>query len=59
VLNIINPHLPEWLDYLHIRNLRIGKSRVSLDFTRHRDRTFCNVVEMEGDHLLVNVAFKK
>ena len=58
-LNIINPELPEWLDYLRIRNLRIGNSRVGLDFTRHRDRTFCNVVEVEGDRLLVNVGFKK
>jgi glycogen debranching enzyme len=58
-LNIINPELPDWLDYLRIRNLRIGKSRVSLDFTRHGDRTFCNVVDVHGDRLLVNVAFKK
>jgi glycogen debranching enzyme len=58
-LNIVNPLLPGWLDYLHIRNLRIGKSRVGLDFTRHGDRTFCNVVDIEGDKLLVNVAFKK
>jgi len=58
-LNIINPELPDWLDYLRIRNLRIGNSRVGLDFTRHRDRTFCNVVDVEGERLLVNVAFKK
>lgn len=58
-LNIINPELPEWLDYLHIRNLCIGRSRVGLDFSRRRDRTFCNVVDVEGDKLLVNVAFKK
>ncbi len=58
-LNIINPELPDWLDHLHIRNLRIGKSRVGLDFSRRRDRTFCNVVDIEGDKLLVNVAFKK
>jgi glycogen debranching enzyme len=58
-LNIINPELPDWLDYLRIRNLRIGKSRVGLDFTRHGDRTFCNVVDVHGDRLLVNVAFKK
>ncbi len=58
-LNIINPELPEWLDHLRIRNLRIGNSRVGLDFTRHRDRTFCNVVDVEGERLLVNVAFKK
>jgi len=58
-LNIINPELPDWLDHLRIRNLRIGNSRVGLDFTRHRDRTFCNVVDVEGERLLVNVAFKK
>ena len=58
-LTIINPELPEWLDYLHIRNFRVGNSRVGLDFTRHRNRTFCNVVEVEGERLLVNVSFKK
>ncbi len=58
-LNIVNPELPEWLDYLRIRNLRIGNSRVGLDFTRHRERTFCNVVDVEGEKLLVNVSFKK
>lgn len=58
-LNIVNPTLPSWLDYLNIRNLRIGGSRVGLDFTRRGDRTFCNVVDIHGDKLLVNVAFKK
>jgi glycogen debranching enzyme len=58
-LNIINPELPEWLGQLHIRHLRVGKSRVSLDFTRSHDRTYCNVVGITGEKLLVNVAFKK
>jgi glycogen debranching enzyme len=58
-LNIMNPALPEWLDYLQLRNMRVGNSRVSLDFSRRGDRTFCNVVEVEGEKLLVNVAFKK
>jgi glycogen debranching enzyme len=58
-LNIINPRLPEWLDHLHIQGLRIGCSRVGLDFSRRGDRTFCNVVDVEGDKTLVNVAFKK
>jgi glycogen debranching enzyme len=58
-LNIINPVLPDWLDYLHLRNLRIGKSRVGLDFTRRGERTFCNVVDVEGEKLVVNVVFKK
>jgi glycogen debranching enzyme len=58
-LNIVNPALPEFLENLSIRNMRIGGSRVGLDFTRRGDRTFCNVVDIEGDKLLVNVAFKK
>jgi glycogen debranching enzyme len=57
-LNIINPQLPEWLSHLHIRNLKIGNSRVGLDFSRHDQRTFCNVVDISGDKLLVNVAFR-
>ena len=58
-LNLINPALPDWLHHLHIRNLRIGNSRVELEFTRRGDRTYCNVVNVEGEKLLVNVAFKK
>ena len=46
-------------DHLKIRNLRVGESRVALDFTRDADRTHCNVVSVEGDSLLVNVVFKK
>ncbi|HUR37198.1 MAG TPA: amylo-alpha-1,6-glucosidase, partial [Terriglobales bacterium] len=58
-LNIINPLLPDWLNSLEIRNLRIGRSRVGLDFIRRGERTYCNVVDVEGEQLLVNVAFKK
>ena len=57
-LNIVNPKLPDWLDHLHIRNLRVGKSRVALDFTRNSGRTYCNVVGVEGDKLVVNVVIK-
>jgi len=58
-LNIVNPALPGFLENLSIRNMRVGGSRVGLDFTRRGERTFCNVVDIEGDKLLVNVAFKK
>lgn len=57
-LNIVNPVLPEWLDHLHLRNLRVGSCRVGLDFTRRGERTFCNVVDVEGEKLDVNVVFK-
>ncbi len=58
-LNIVSPTLPPFLDQLNIRNLQVGGSRVDLDFTRRGDRTFCNVVDITGDRLLVNVVFKK
>jgi glycogen debranching enzyme len=58
-LNIVNPTLPEFLDSLKVRNMRVGNSRVGLDFERRGERTFCNIVDVEGDKLLVNVAFKK
>jgi glycogen debranching enzyme len=58
-LNIVNPTLPEFLDSLKVRNMRVGDTRVGLDFERRGERTFCNVVDIEGDRLLVNVAFKK
>ena len=57
-LNIVNPMLPDFLEELRIRNLQIGKSRVGLDFTRRGDRTFCNVVDVHGEKLLINVAFR-
>lgn len=57
-LNIFNPQLPTWLDHLQIQNLRIGNSRVHLEFTRRGERTFGNVVHIEGEKLLVNVAFR-
>jgi glycogen debranching enzyme len=58
-LNIVSPALPPFLEQLGIRNMRVGGSRVDLDFTRRGDRTFCNVVAIHGDKLLVNIVFKK
>ena len=58
-LNIVTPTLPPFLNQLQICNLRVGGSRVTLDFSRRGERTFCNVVDIEGDKLLVNVVFKK
>jgi glycogen debranching enzyme len=58
-LNIVDPALPDFLDSLEVRNMRVGSSCVRLDFTRTGARTFCNVVDIQGERLLVNVAFKK
>lgn len=56
-LSIVNPRLPESLNRMVIRNLRIGNSTVSLEYLRHRARTFCNVIDIEGDPLEVKIAF--
>ncbi|HEY7855801.1 MAG TPA: glycogen debranching N-terminal domain-containing protein [Terriglobales bacterium] len=56
-LRIVNPMLPEWLNWLRLHRLQIGDSQVSLEFTRRNDRTFCNVVEIQGDRLAVSVDF--
>ena len=58
-LTIVNPQLPEWLDHLGIRNLLVGDSHVDLDFNRYHVRTFCNVVDIEGERLSVNMTFEK
>lgn len=57
-LNVVNPVLPDWLEFLRIRNLHIGHSRVSLEFTRQGQRSFCNVMDVSGEKLLINVAFR-
>lgn len=56
-LQVTDPYLPPFLDWLHIRNLRVGNSRVSLEFSRHQGRTFCNVVDVQGDPLRVSITF--
>lgn len=56
-LQVTDPFLPPFLDWLHIHNLRVGNSRVSLDFSRHEGRTFCNVVDVQGDPLRVSITF--
>lgn len=58
-LTIVNPQLPEWLEHLSIRNLRVGDSHVDLDFNRYHDRTFCNVVDIEEERLSANMTFEK
>ena len=55
---IVNPRLPEFLTFLEIRNLSVGKSRIDLDFLRQGDRTFCRVVGQRGEELAVNVSYR-
>ena len=57
-LRIVNPRLPEFLTFLEVRDLRIGQSRIDLDFLRQGDRTFCRVVGLKGEELAVNVSYR-
>jgi glycogen debranching enzyme len=54
-LAIIDPHLPAFLNSLRIENLRIGTSRVTLDFKREGERTHCNVIDVRGDALKISI----
>jgi glycogen debranching enzyme len=47
-LHIRNPVLPAHLSDLTITNLRVGNSRVSLQFARHASRTLVNVLAVES-----------
>lgn len=55
ILHIRSPRLPEFLRELTIENLRIGNSRISLQFRRHGDRVLANLLALEGDLLNVQI----
>ncbi|HEX3571607.1 MAG TPA: glycogen debranching N-terminal domain-containing protein [Acidobacteriaceae bacterium] len=57
-LAIIDPHLPPFLRKLRIENLRVGASRITLDFQRQGDRTHCNVVDVQGEQLKISILFR-
>jgi glycogen debranching enzyme len=56
-LAIVDPHLPPFLQTLRIENLRIGSSRVALDFKRDGERTHCNVVDVQGKEVKISIVF--
>ena len=56
-LNIVNPHLPEFLGFLRMENFRVGNSRITLEFQRQGDRTFCNVIDVHGDPIAISISF--
>jgi glycogen debranching enzyme len=48
-LLLVDPHLPEWLPEITLRGLRVGESRVSIQFRREDSgKTEFEVVESEG-----------
>jgi glycogen debranching enzyme len=56
-LAIVDPHLPPFLQTLRIENLRVGSSRVALDFKRDGERTHCNVVDVQGKDVTISIVF--
>jgi glycogen debranching enzyme len=56
-LAIVNPHLPTFLNKLRVENLRVGDSRITLDFKREGERTHCNVVDLQGEQLKISILF--
>ena len=56
-LAIVDPHLPPFLRTLRIENLRIGSSRIALDFKRDGERTHCNVVDVRGKKIEISIVF--
>ena len=55
VLHIRDPHLPPFLRELTLTGLRVGGSRVALQFRRHEERTLANLLSIEGDRLQVHI----
>ena len=48
-LLVVDPHLPEWLPAITLRDLRVGKARVTIQFKRRADgRTSYRVLDMKG-----------
>lgn len=46
---ILDPHLPEWLPEITLRDLRVGKARVTIHFRRRPDgRTTYRVLDQKG-----------
>jgi glycogen debranching enzyme len=54
-LKIVNPHLPRPLERVKLERLRIGDTRLSVEFTSTGDSCFAAVREMEGEPLSVRI----
>jgi glycogen debranching enzyme len=53
-LRIRRPHLPDWLDWVRLRRLRVGEAEADLYYQRSDQRTLVAVTRKRGD-LLVSV----
>lgn len=49
VLTVNKPRLPPWLNQVHLSDIAVGMSKVSLAFSRHAETTAFSLVGREGD----------
>ncbi len=59
LLRIRHPHLPVGIRELTLRRLRVGRSIVTLHFTRTGEGTFASVLEASGDPLAIRIEMGK
>lgn len=54
-LRLVEPYLPARLRFLDIHRLLVGRTRISLQFSRLGERTMANVLAVEGEPLGVRI----
>jgi len=54
-LKLVNPQLPQMIRRLTLEQLRIGDTRLTLQFTRSGEGCFAAVREMKGDPLAIRI----
>jgi len=57
-LKVVHPHLPPFLNQLSIDEMRVGNSRIWLEFLRREGRTTCNLTRLEGEKISVNMVYR-
>jgi len=54
-LKIVNPHLPAGVQRLTLERLRVGDTRVTVDFTCSGGSCFAAVRDVEGEPLAIRI----
>ncbi len=55
ILHVSVPVLPDYINELILTNLKVEESKVSLQFSRHRDRTVANLLSVSGEPMQVRI----
>jgi glycogen debranching enzyme len=55
MLKIVNPHLPAGVTHLTLERLRVGDTRVTVEFTQSGESCFASVRDTEGHPLAVRI----